>query len=85
MGKVAATLNVMPASPDTNMEKIKAEIKKLNIEVKSMTEKPVAFGLKMLEVLFVVEDKEGGLDAIQERIGKIKGVKSVEAGDVSLI
>lgn len=85
MGKVAVTLNIMPESPETDMTEIKEALKRLGVEVKSTTEKPVAFGLKMLEVLLVMEDREGGLDALQEKIEKIKGVESVEAGDVSLI
>ncbi|HLD83424.1 MAG TPA: elongation factor 1-beta [archaeon] len=85
MGMVAVTLNVMPSSVDTDLEKIKKEIKKLKIHVKSMEEKPVAFGIKKLEVLFTMEDAEGGIGRIEEAIGKIEGVESVEAGGISLV
>lgn len=85
MGMVAVTLNIMPSSADTDLGKIKAKIKKLDIKVKSIEEQPVAFGLKKLELLFTTEDAEGGLEKIEESIRSIKGVQSVEAGDVSLI
>ncbi|MBI4018700.1 MAG: elongation factor 1-beta [Candidatus Aenigmarchaeota archaeon] len=85
MGMVAVTLNIMPASVDTDLAKIKDEIKKLQINVKTIEEKPVAFGLRKLEVLFTMEDADGGIDRIEEAIGKIEGVESVEAGDISLV
>jgi translation elongation factor aEF-1 beta len=48
-----------------------------NIEVK-----PVAFGLKGLNVTIVVPDDAGGLDPIAETISKIKNVDSAEVTDV---
>jgi len=88
MGQVAITLKVMPDSPETNLEKIKKSVEKLvsgEMEVKSMTEKPVAFGLKQIEVLITMPDKSGGTDEIEEKIRNIKGVASVEPGEITLI
>lgn len=89
MGQVAVQLTVMPDSPEADMKKIEEEIKKIaakykNIFLKSMTEKPVAFGLKSIEVLLVLPDA-GGTDNIEQDIMKIQGIASVEAGDITLI
>ncbi len=86
MGDVAAVLKVMPENADVDMERIKSSIKEIveqsGMSLQSIEEKPVAFGLKMLEVL-VVTNK--GTDEIEEKIKSIEGVASVEPGDVTLI
>ena len=89
MGTVAATLKVMPSSADTDMEKIKEEIKKAvsrekDIKLQSIEERPIAFGLKALHVLLIMPDTHG-TDNIEKAISAISGVASVEAGDVTLL
>jgi translation elongation factor aEF-1 beta len=56
---------------------IKSPAKLGNIEVK-----PVAFGLKGLNVTVVVPDDAGGVDPIAEKISKVKNVDSAEVTDV---
>ncbi|MCX6818717.1 MAG: elongation factor 1-beta [Candidatus Aenigmarchaeota archaeon] len=88
MGDVAITLKVMPESPEIDTKKMMSEIssaiKKLGINVKSIEEKPIAFGLKCLELLLVMPD-QGGTDKIEETIKKIHGVASIESGDITLL
>ncbi|MEM7819413.1 MAG: elongation factor 1-beta [Candidatus Aenigmatarchaeota archaeon] len=83
MGMVALTMRVMPESPDIDLDRIKREIKNI-VDVKDIKEVPIAFGLKILEVLLVFDDKEGFGD-IEEKIRNIKGVSSVEGGNVTLL
>ena len=90
MGMVALTFRIMPESTDTDLSKIKDGIKEavskhVNIEIKAMDEKPVAFGLKAIELLITMPDKVSGTDKLEEDISAISGVASVEAGDVTLI
>ena len=82
MGMVAITFNVMPASPEEDMNKIKKELEKLG--AKQIKEKPIGFGLNALEVLFMEDDKKG-IGDIEEKIRSIKGIGSVEAGDITLV
>lgn len=83
MGDVLSTIRVMPTGVETDLKRVAAEIQKL--KPYSITEKPVAFGLKCLEVQFIRPDSEGGTDALEDRIGKIFGVESVEVTGVTLI
>lgn len=83
MGQVALTLNVMPESPDIDVEELKRKIKSAG-DIKQILEKPIGFGLVKLEVLLVFDDKKGAGD-FEEKIRSIEGVGSVEAGDVTLI
>ncbi len=90
MGTVALTFRIMPESADTDLAKIKDEIKKIvskhgNMELKAIDEEPVAFGLKAIELLITMPDKISGTDKLEEQISAISGVASVEAGDVTLL
>ena len=83
MGQVAMTLRVMPENTDIDLEDLKSRIRD-TADVRQIEEKPIAFGLVMLEVLLVFDDKVGAGD-VEEQIRSLKGVGSVEAGDVTLI
>ena len=76
-------LKVMPESADTDIGRIKKEIKKIEA-VRQVEEKPIAFGLKCLEVLLMFDDKKGS-DDIEKKIEGIEGVASVETVDVTLV
>ena len=83
VGQVAMVLKVMPESADTDIGRIKKEIKKIEA-VRQVEEKPIAFGLKCLEVLLMFDDKKGS-DDIEKKIEGIEGVASVETVDVTLV
>ncbi|KHO47678.1 MAG: elongation factor EF-1 beta subunit [archaeon GW2011_AR5] len=83
MGQVALTLKVMPESPDVDLQALKERIAEA-VDVKQIVDKPVGFGLVMLEVLLVFDDKIGAGD-FEEKVRGIEGVGSVEAGDITLI
>ena len=83
MGQVALTLRIMPEGPDVNLNELKKSISAAS-DVRQIIEKPIGFGVVMLEVLLVFDDKIGASD-IEEKIRSIKGIGSVESGDVTLI
>lgn len=87
MGEVIALIRVMPAEviSDDKLRKMMDDIKNVikppakvgNIEVK-----PIAFGLKGLNVTVSVPDDAGGLDPVVETISKVENVDSAEVTDV---
>jgi translation elongation factor aEF-1 beta len=81
MGDVAIRLKVLPSGADTNLGRIKDELNKMG--AKEIREQPIAFGLKLIDVLFVLPDKEGS--NLEEKIQKIPGVGSVETESITLI
>ncbi len=83
MGLVAVTFKIMPENPDTDLNSIKNEIKSAG-NVRDIKEIPIAFGIKIVEALFVFEDKEG-IGSIEQKLRSIPGVASVESGDVTLL
>ena len=87
MATVVITLKIMPEKPDVDYDNIEkeAKIKILafsdNEEMKSEQE-PIAFGLKALKIIFVMDESKGSTDNLEEQIKTIPGVNSVETVDV---
>ena len=81
------TIRVMPNEvlEDNQLEKMINDIKaviKPPAKVGNIEIKPVAFGLKGLNVTILVPDDAGGLDPIAEEITKVENVDSAEVTDV---
>lgn len=86
MAQVIISMKIMPKSPEVDLAKVE-EIAKEEIlkavgegEIKAGIN-PVAFGLNSLDLIFVMNESDK-LDPIEETIGKISGVNSVEIIDV---
>jgi elongation factor 1-beta len=88
MGEVAMIYRIMPESPEV-MDGIKKEldavVKSVGAELNRVDEKPIAFGLKALEIAVIMDDKSGKSGELEEKISSIPGVQSMELVDMSLI
>lgn len=85
MGQVALTFNINLSSPQVNAEGVKKSLEKINGFANAEI-RPLAFGMKQITVIFTFNDRAGAdTDALEKEISKIKGVASVDVGDVSLI
>ncbi len=81
MGDVAVTYKILPQGIDTDMNAIRTKLNQLG--AKQVKEQPIAFGLKLIEVLFIIPDKEG--PKVEEELRKIPGVASVETESITLV
>lgn len=87
MANAIVTLKIMPDSPEVNLEELEGKIKeKITAfagegDTKSSVE-PVAFGLKALSIIFVMDEAKGSTDPLETEISSIEGVNSVECTDV---
>lgn len=83
MAMNAVEVNVMPESIETDLDKIKQEIKKQLKKAKNIQieEKEIAFGLKSLQVLIAWPENED-TDEIENTISKIEGVSSCKIEDI---
>lgn len=80
MAKIAALIKIYPEDPD-ELEGVKGAVEALRGQgcvVVRVEEEPIAFGLKALNVLFVIPDEEGSLANLEKRLNSISGVGSVE-------
>jgi len=87
MANVIVTLKIMPESPDVELadleSKAKEEIADFTGETETKVEiEPIAFGLKALNIFFVMDENKGTTDFLESKITEIDGVNSVEVTDV---
>ena len=87
MTNAIVSMRIMPESPDINLDGVEKQVKEIVVkhvgEGEIRAEKvPVAFGLKSLNIIFVMDEKEHKLDPIEEEIASLGGVNSVEVTDV---
>ncbi|NIP36173.1 MAG: elongation factor 1-beta [Thermoplasmata archaeon] len=91
MGTAAIKYRVMPEGVEVDLDALKARITttvaEAGAELYGIDVVPFAFGLKALETTVMVEDKVGGgiPDAVEEALGALDGVQSVEMLEMGLI
>ena len=87
MADVVITLRIMPQDTSTNLSKIEAEAKEEIVKFCNSKEfktgiEPIAFGLKALNIIFVMDESKGSTEELEKRINQINCVESVEVTDV---
>jgi elongation factor 1-beta len=87
MAKVVVTLTIMPASPESDLAVIEQKAKEAIVSFAGEGDckvelKPVAFGLKSVNITFVMDEDKGSTEALEEEIAKVENVNSVEVSDV---
>ena len=87
MARVVVTLRIMPQNTSIVLSNVEAEAKKEIIRFCNSQEfkthiEPIAFGLKALNIIFVMEESIGSTEKLEERIKYLHGVESVEVIDV---
>ncbi len=87
MAQAVISMKIMPVSPDIDLESIEGKVKETiknhvgEGEIRT-TQTPLAFGLKSLDIIFVMDEQNHKLDPIEEDIKQIEGINSVEVTDV---
>jgi len=82
MGSVIVSFKIMPEGIETDLDSIERELKE-KINPQRIKIVPVAFGLNAIEIVKLVEEKEGEMDRITNEIKKIHGVREVEVKDLT--
>lgn len=87
MTNAILTLKIMPESPESDLNKIKDQSLEL-IEAfagkgdTKVEEEPIAFGLKALKIIFIMDESIGSTDELEKKISNIESVNSVDVVDV---
>ena len=87
MANVVVTMRIMPKDTQTDLHKLEFEAKKEIVHFCNSKEfktniQPIAFGLKALDILFVMDESKGSTEKLEEKIKYIHGIESVEVTDV---
>lgn len=88
MGEVALQYRILPEGLEVDLDVLLASIKKVlpsGASLRASEQKPVAYGLKALHVLIVMDDKKGGSEVVEEALGKVPGVQSAEMIEIGLL
>jgi len=89
MGDAAVRMRLMPESTDIDLAKLKEAVKAAVpgfARLHAIEEKPIAFGLKALIVVTIMNDKGGhSPDEIEKAFAGLSGVESVEVEEVGLL
>ncbi len=67
---------------NSKIKQVKEGISKL-VKVQDCKEDEVGFGIKALKATILLNDKEGGLDMIEEKIRAIDGVSEMEVENIT--
>lgn len=88
MGEVGLQYRVLPEGLEVDLKKLEDDIRKALPEFAKMRaaeQRPLAFGLKALHVLVVMDDKKGGAEQVEAAISGVPGVQSVEIVEMGLL
>lgn len=83
MGKAMMVYRVYPEE-NYDLAKLIADLSKVD-KVRGVQREPIAFGLEVLKVGALIDDKLDKPDDVEEAIRKVPGVKELESLDVTLI
>ncbi len=87
MADVYVTLQVMPSGPEVDMDgltqQVSERIQSFDGRVTEHAVKPFAFGLKSLEIIFVMPEEKGDIEPLEKDIKRLEGVESVQVLRVS--
>lgn len=87
MANAVVTIKVMPESPDVNLEELEVKVKEKIVEFAGEGDmkvdiQPVAFGLKSMNIIFVMDEAKGSTEPLEKAVEDIEGVASIEVTDV---
>jgi translation elongation factor aEF-1 beta len=80
MGTVIIAFRILPDSPDS-FNQVKAGVQALDPE--RVEEEAIAFGLKAINVIFMIPDAGGEQDMLENKLKDIPNVSTVETTKVT--